>query len=103
MVVGVQGRWGGGRLGLDSLTGLVWLGSLLADHRLGVVTGHVVELDTVAIEQQNNNGSASRIQGVTIETILRDSFFLNQIKIKFFFQFVEVLRNLVKAKCRIWI
>jgi hypothetical protein len=55
---GGRGRWTW--LGLDSLTGLVWLGSLLADHRLGVVTGHVVELDTVA-KQQNNSGSASGI------------------------------------------
>ncbi len=53
-----NGWVGRGGLGLDSLTGLVWLGSLLADHRLGVVTGHVVELDTVA-KQKNNNRSAS--------------------------------------------
>ena len=50
-----------GWLGLDSLTGLVWLGSLLADHRLGVVTGHVVELHSVA-KQQNNSRSASGIK-----------------------------------------
>jgi hypothetical protein len=48
------------------------------------VTGHVVELDTVA-KQQNNNRSASGIQGVTIETMLGDSFFLIQNRIKFFF------------------
>ncbi len=78
MVVCLQGRWlgwKGGWLGLDSLTGLVWLGSLLAGHRLGVVTGHVVELDTVA-KQQKNNRSASGIQGVTKET-LRIKFFFN--------------------------
>jgi hypothetical protein len=68
---GVEGGW----LGLDSLTGLVWLGSLLADHRLGVVTGHVVELHTVA-KQQNNNRSASGIQGVTKLT-MRIKFFFN--------------------------
>ncbi len=71
VMAGLEGGW----LGLDSVTGLVWLGSLLADHRLGVVTGHVVELHTIA-KQQNNNRSASGIQGVTKET-MRIKFFFN--------------------------